>query len=202
MRRRQRDGGGADGQAGRAGPLSQGGAPSPLPTRSALASPVLGPPHMPAQMLRAWKGAAAWRGAPSGERRPKGGSALGNRSSRREEEAVPPSVPCCSGAGCRGPEIQQSRPKSSQAYHGLRGLGLAPGRTVTWAAEASQPAFPGPGAWLSWAETRLPTPPRVRPRLRHQRPPHPPHLCLIWGLAELPERVGFFPGLPRCLTQF
>lgn len=66
---------------------------------------------------------------------------------------------------------------------------------MTWPGEASQPAAPGPGAWLSRVEEsgpQTPTPTGVGPCLR--RPPLPPHPCLIWGLAELARRVEFSPG--------
>lgn len=38
---------------------------------------------------------------------------------------------------------------------------------------------------------------RGRPKRRCQQLPSPPHPCLIWGLAELAERVGLFPGPPN-----
>lgn len=75
---------------------------------------------------------------------------------------------------------------------------------MTWPGEASQPAAPGPGAWLSRVEEtrpQIPTPTGVGPCL--PRPPPPLHPCLIWGLAELAERVGFSPGpLLDCYHPF
>lgn len=194
------------GEGGRAGPLSQHGAPSLAP--SSPMSP-LSPQCLPARTLSSSQGLeerCGGDGSLLGEGTKRAGGSGKDRSCGWEEAGLPLQGAGPSVLSCREP--QDTWPGASPMRSSKTGLastqpcprfpepGLTRAKIGGWAVEAPHPAWSmaeqaqGPGLKHQHS--------RGVPGLGRQQLPLPhTHPCLLWSLAELPERVGLFPGPPN-----